>query len=450
MIHKEEFQILQDIYQEKSLTMLLLYGQPGCGKTYLVRQFMKDKKGFYFKCLSQHYPVQVSRFIRVVQRQYPEFESVNNWEEFIPKVYDLAKKENLVVIWDDFPFLYKITQDVLTVIEKNSVDSPFTVFVTSSFPQANFVDFRFSTFSKKNFTSLQIKPLSFKEFKNYYKDLKPIQAIEFYGITGGVARFMEWIDPKMDFYENIKENFISEKRLPFYDPTSILRYEFHEPSTYYSIIQVLAYHQLKIGDLSHKLNLQTHNLTSFVDRLREMKMISRMVPGNSTNPKVTRKSRYMISDVFLYFWFRYVYYDPEAIFTLNTDIIIEHIKEDYQNFIDHVLQEIVKQHFSTLETNFTPIVTSSWWDYDGHELDLVSTDYKKVLYGDIVFNDELYDLEKYSEFMDSIEFVPFKNKIKQKYYYIISRKGFSPELRRRLKVKKTVKLLTVEEFVDLI
>jgi hypothetical protein len=67
-----------------------------------------------------------------------------------------------------------------------------------------------------------------------------------------------------------------------------------------------------------------------------------------------------------------------------------------------------------------------------------------------LFTDEIYDLEKYSDFSDSIEFVPFKNKIKQRYFYIISRKGFSPELRRRMKSKKTVNLLTVEEFVELI
>jgi hypothetical protein len=450
MIHKKEFDYLQKVYEEQNFRMILLHGTAGGGKTYLVRNFLKDKKGFYFKCLSQHPPVQIRRFIRVVRRQYPDFESDITWKDFLSNLYSLAKKENFIVVWDDFHFLYKITQDILTSIEKHSVNSPFTIFITSSFPQANFISFRFSTFSKDRFHAIELKPLSFREFRDYYKDMDPIRQIELYGITGGVSRYMEWIDPKLDLFDNVKQNFISPERVPFYDPTSVLRYEFHEPSTYYSVLQVLAYHELKIGDLSHQLNLQTHNLTSFVDRLREMKLIGRVVPGNSTNPKVTRKSKYMISDMFLYFWFRYVYFDPEALHMLDPDIIVDHLQDDYNNFLDHVVVEICKQWLADLEDPFSPVLTSPWWDYEAHNVDIMSTDYRRAIFGDIFVDETLYTKQMYRSFVESTQVVPFKTRLRQKHYYFISKKGFTQDLRKVVGNRKNVKLITLEELVELV
>lgn len=448
MIHKREFDYLQKIYDEQNFKMILLHGTTGGGKTYLVRKFLQDKKGFYFKCLSQHPPVQIKRFIRVIRRQYPDFEADITWKDFITNLYNLARKENLIVIWDDFHFLYKITQDILSIVEKNSVNSHFTIFITSSFPQANFINFRFSSFSQERFLSIELKPLLFSEFRDHYQGMDPIRQIELYGLTGGVSRYMEWLDPNMDLFQNVKENFLSPKRVPFYDPTSVLRYEFHEPSTYYSVLQVLAYHELKIGDLSHQLNLQTHNLTSFVDRLREMKLIGRVVPGNSTNPKVTRKSKYMISDMFLYFWFRYVYFDPEALYMLEPQIIVDHLKDDYHNFIDHIVLEIAKQWLSNVKDPFVPVITSPWWDYEAHGVDILSTDYKKAIFGDIFIDDTQYTKQMYRNFVESTQVVPFKSKIRQKYYYFISKNGFTPDLLRIISNRKNIKIFDLKEFVE--
>jgi len=112
--------------------------------------------------------------------------------------------------------------------------------------------------------------------------------------------------------------------------------------------------------------------------------------------------------------------------------------------------EISKQWLSNLEEPFTPVLTSPWWDYEAHNVDIMSTDYRRAIFGDIFIDETLYTKQMYRSFVESTQVVPFKTRIRQKHYYFISKKGFTQDLRKVVGNRKNVKLITLEELVELI
>ena len=101
-----------------------------------------------------------------------------------------------------------------------------------------------------------------------------------------------------------------------------------------------------------------------------------------------------------------------------------------------------------MEDPFEPVLTSPWWDYDAHSIDILSTDYRRALFVDINVNDHIINKTDYRSFVEQTQLVPFKTKLRQKYYYFVSLKGFTADFEKVVKNRKTVKLLTFDQMVD--
>jgi len=96
-------------------------------------------------------------------------------------------------------------------------------------------------------SQIHLAPLSFPDFKQFFctKDISKL--IEYYAVLGGVPRYIEFFDESKDIYDNIKSKILYKNSYLYEEPNFILKDEVKHPITYFSILQVIAQGEHKIG-----------------------------------------------------------------------------------------------------------------------------------------------------------------------------------------------------------
>jgi len=430
---------------------VLLTGKIGSGKTTLLKGLLNDS-ALYFRCDLQHDRIQLPRFVRSYNNTNQSKVSQDiTWEKFFDLVFQNPNPEKkLVVMFDDFQNLVKSNAAVMTIIQDawqkfGSKNNVLFIASGSSKPEMDMIRERMTTLLKPTEIKVHnIDSVPFSEFKNYFAGLPIETIVSFYAVTGGVPKFFRLLDKDKDIFENIR-NFLSNPTIVAYlDPRIMLNYDFHDPTTYFSIMQVLSMEEAKIGLLAKRLSLRTHNLTSFLDRLRELDLIDRILPGTDENPDKSRKGKYRVIEPFYRFWFRYVYSNQEFLMTNKIDVIINQIKEDYPNLMKRTMISILQEEMRGKNELFDTYTVSNWWEKDRF-IEILALGERDVLFGTVYWKDTPITPTELHSLIQESHFVAVPRRIRRDNYLLFSKGGFTKELEKEAKKKtETVVLYSLD------
>lgn len=442
---------LSKFLEGKKSLVVLLTGKIGSGKTTLLKGLLNDS-ALYFRCDLQHDRIQLPRFVRSYNNTNQSKVSQDiTWEKFFDLVFQNPNPEKkLVVMFDDFQNLVKSNAAVMTIIQDawqkfGSKNNVLFIASGSSKPEMDMIRERMTTLLKPTEIKVHnIDSVPFSEFKNYFAGLPIETIVSFYAVTGGVPKFFRLLDKDKDIFENIR-NFLSNPTIVAYlDPRIMLNYDFHDPTTYFSIMQVLSMEEAKIGLLAKRLSLRTHNLTSFLDRLRELDLIDRILPGTDENPDKSRKGKYRVIEPFYRFWFRYVYSNQEFLMTNKIDVIINQIKEDYPNLMKRTMISILQEEMRGKNELFDTYTVSNWWEKDRF-IEILALGERDVLFGTVYWKDTPITPTELHSLIQESHFVAVPRRIRRDNYLLFSKGGFTKELEKEAKKKtETVVLYSLD------
>lgn len=442
---------LSKFLEGKKSSVVLLTGKIGSGKTTLLKGLLNDS-ALYFRCDLQHDRIQLPRFVRSYNNTNQSKVSQDiTWEKFFDLVFQNPNPEKkLVVMFDDFQNLVKSNAAVMTIIQDawqkfGSKNNVLFIASGSSKPEMDMIRERMTTLLKPTEIKVHnIDSVPFSEFKKYFAGLPIETIVSFYAVTGGVPKFFRLLDKDKDIFENIR-NFLSNPTIVAYlDPRIMLNYDFHDPTTYFSIMQVLSMEEAKIGLLAKRLSLRTHNLTSFLDRLRELDLIDRILPGTDENPDKSRKGKYRVIEPFYRFWFRYVYSNQEFLMTNKIDVIINQIKEDYPNLMKRTMISILQEEMRGKNELFDTYTVSNWWEKDRF-IEILALGERDVLFGTVYWKDTPITPTELHSLIQESHFVAVPRRIRRDNYLLFSKGGFTKELEKEAKKKtETVVLYSLD------
>lgn len=442
---------LSKFLEGKKSLVVLLTGKIGSGKTTMLKGLLNDS-ALYFRCDLQHDRIQLPRFVRSYNNTNQSKVSQDiTWEKFFDLVFQNPNPEKkLVVMFDDFQNLVKSNAAVMTIIQDawqkfGSKNNVLFIASGSSKPEMDMIRERMTTLLKPTEIKVHnIDSVPFSEFKNYFAGLPIETIVSFYAVTGGVPKFFRLLDKDKDIFENIR-NFLSNPTIVAYlDPRIMLNYDFHDPTTYFSIMQVLSMEEAKIGLLAKRLSLRTHNLTSFLDRLRELDLIDRILPGTDENPDKSRKGKYRVIEPFYRFWFRYVYSNQEFLMTNKIDVIINQIKEDYPNLMKRTMISILQEEMRGKNELFDTYTVSNWWEKDRF-IEILALGERDVLFGTVYWKDTPITPTELHSLIQESHFVAVPRRIRRDNYLLFSKGGFTKELEKEAKKKtETVVLYSLD------
>jgi len=367
-----------DSLKEKRSVLSLIIGRRRIGKTALALRV--NEKAIYFFVSRKDEKLLCEEFVEELKNLgFEIFGSFEKFEELFRYIVNLSKTEPVTLIIDEFQDFYKVNPSIFSSIQKiwdlSREKTHLHLIICGSvysLMKKIFEDSKEPLFGRADFR-LHLQPFHPKVLKEILEDYNAYtkeNLLDFYTITGGVAKYIELLVLYEAFdFKKIIDEIISPFSLFLDEGKNRLIEEFgKEYATYFSILSLLASSKTSKGEIESILQ---KNISGYLDRLEKDYNIIR--PVKPINAKVGSKlQKYEIVDNFLNFWFRFIYKYQSYIEAENFEALKKIVNRDFNTykgkFLEKLFIELLKNQKQWSK------IGSYWERGNKNEIDIVAID----------------------------------------------------------------------------
>ncbi|MEM3489057.1 MAG: ATP-binding protein [Nitrososphaerota archaeon] len=377
---RDELQALNGLLNKKRAALVLLYGRRRVGKTRIIQEFMKDKRGLYFYVPNAEEKTILAEFSRVVETEF--FEGFR-FVDFASFMEYLIKKcgANCVVAFDEFQRLTNIGGAIsmlqkhwdeklsktkcLLILSGSSIGAIRRVALSGDAP----------LYGRRTAT-LKIEPLKYLDLFEWFQKYSAEELVMIYGSFGGTPAYLEHIDGNLNVEKNIVEKILS-KRSPLHDePEMLLMEEIRAPQRYMDILSAIAQGKNAVSEIADATGLSRENATTYLKTLEILDLIERVTPV--TEPEA-RRGLYKIRDPFFSFWFGFVRPNKRQLELGLEKNVWQNIREEFKTHLGRIFEDICTEVLVEMtKKNVLPIQIEKigkWW-WKETEIDIVGLESK--------------------------------------------------------------------------
>ncbi|QGP91461.1 hypothetical protein MGLY_07940 [Neomoorella glycerini] len=459
-----ELNWLEEVYRSGRAQLLVLYGRRRVGKTELLRFFCREKKHVFFVADLAPDREQLAAFSqRLWERAYGQAEtgfSFPSWEAAFRFMGGLARQEQLIVVLDEFPYLMEANPAIPSILQKvwdeELRNTGVICILCGSYVgvmEREVLGYKSALYGRRTGQYL-IEPLHFHDIAGFFPGRDSLWLVEAYAVLGGVpAYLLEFMDED-DLFAGIARRVLRRGTFLYEEPRFLLMQELREPANYFAVLRAIAHGKTRLNEITQAAGLHDRSATSrYLDILRDMGLIRRLVPVTEKQPQKSRRGIYRLRDQFLRFWFRFVYPNRSDLEEGETERVLEtRIKPHFPDFVGPVFEEVCRQHLRFLgqrgKLSFYPYRLGSWWDGQ-NELDLlaINEDESAILVGECKWWGKPVGANVLSELQQKVKaVVPHFQRPPQVYYALFARNGFSEELHQKAAERHDLLLIEACQF----
>ncbi len=377
-----------DSLKEKHSIMTMLIGRRRVGKTTLALQpFSSDITLYLFvskkneALLCEEFSEEISSKLEVTL-----FGKMTKFEELFAYLLELGKTKSFTLIIDEFQEFYKVNSSIYSSIQKlwdlNKQTSKIHFIACGSvyfLMKKIYEDKKEPLFGRADF-KIDLKPLKVSTLKEILQDhnsYSPMNLLDFYVLTGGIAKYIELFV----LYDSLDEDsmineIIAPHSLFLEEGKNRLIEEFgKEYGTYFSILSLIASSKTSKTEIESILE---KNISGHLSRLEnDYNIIKSIKPmGAKPNAKV---QKYEIVDNFLAFWFRFIYKYNSIVEAEAYKRLKEIIRRDFSTFKGRFLEKLFIELLK--EKQIYTSIGNYWERGNKNEIDIVAIDEidKKIL-----------------------------------------------------------------------
>lgn len=400
---------------ERGSGFVVIYGRRRVGKTTLIKEFIKDKRAFYFLATTESEAQSMKRFAGVLSRtaKNPMLSKVTftDWLDLFQVVADDHPDEKKVLVIDEFPYLVKTNPDFPSILQNawDEVLKDHNVMLILcgsliSMMKKHALAYDSPLYGRRT-AQIRLMPLQFTDVYEA-QNLSFEQAVEQYAITGGVPKYMEFFQSDEPLVEQIRRVVLSKNGFLYEEPDFLLNEEVQTPINYFSVLKAISDGNHKLSKIGMTMEQDTSAITPYLKTLIDLGFVIKNVPITEKNPERSRKSLYYVSDNFIRFWFRYVYPFKGELELDNQQIVLDEMGKDFkQKFVAFAYESICRNIFAELchkgQIDFAPSRIGSYWRNDNEgdtEIDVAAVDnqHKRLFLGECKYHAKPVDVAVYS------------------------------------------------------
>lgn len=434
---ERELAELNRLYDTGKFQFPVVYGRRRVGKTALINEFVKDKPTIYFTGVETNEKQNLENFSKSIWNLKTGQEtdaSFTSFQAALEYVFQLAEKEQLVLVVDEYPYVARACQSLAStlqlLIDRNKDNSKLFLILcgsSMSFMEENVLAYKAPLYGRRT-AQFKIRPFDFFETCVWYKDRDIFEQALLYGIVGGTPQYMLQMNPKVSVEENIKNNFLNPNSFLYEEPGNLLKQEVREPAIYNAIITAIANGYSKLSEISGKVGEETSVCATYIKNLVSLGIVKKETPyGEET----TRKTIYSLEDNMFRFWYRFIPENSSAITRGTTDLVYRRIEPHLNDYMGLVFEEICKQYlWKQLICGEIPVYFMDLGRFWGtnpknrqqFEIDIMGAEDKDTaLFGECKWRNEKVDLDVLETLMERGNLFHFQNK----YYYVFAKNGFT-------------------------
>lgn len=445
-------------------SFVVIYGRRRVGKTTLIKEFLKQKTGFYFLATEELENQSRKRLADVIARttgnRLLQNAVFTDWLDLFRVVAEFRPGEKKVLVIDEFPYLVKTNPAFPSVLQNawDEIlrDSRVMLILCGSLigmMQKHALSYDSPLYGRRT-AQLRLAPLTFTEL--YAQETGTFErAVERYAVTGGVPKYLEFFEDGRTLEEQLREHVLSKSGFLYEEPYFLLKSESMTAVNYFSVIKAIADGNHKLGKIAGVLGQETSALTPYLATLMDLGFIEKRTPITEQNPEKSRKGLYFIADNFIRFWFRYIYPYKGELELDNMQIVLDEMRKDFaEKFVAFSYEDICRDIFADLcrkgAISFVPSRIGSYWlnDFDGNtEIDIMAVDHRNraIFAGECKYHAKPVDAGVYFALREKVENAAEIRKVFPGYevvYGVFSKSGFT---QRMLDVQKeTAALMLID------
>lgn len=274
-------------------------------------------------------------------------------------------------------------------------------------------------------SAIKLEALEFKYLRDFFPQHSQHELIDLHSVLYGVPKYLEMFKDKKEIFQSIEANILNPNSYLYNEPQFILQNEVNEPMTYFSILEIIAKGEHKIGQIAGKLDKNVQNITSFISKLIELDIIYKDVPITEENPHKSKKGLYFIKDNFFRFWFNYVLPYKSFLEIGNTEFVLKKIKKNFHGFVSQNYENLAISH---LLKKYDLLKCGRWWDKNS-EIDAVGIGEDFLIVAECKYSNKKVGIDVLENLKEKSKNIPSKLKIK--HFILFSKSGFTDELKEK-------------------
>lgn len=459
---EQELADLNELYSQDKFQLFVLYGRRRVGKTTLLNEFCKDKDTIFYSAEQSNNKLNLEKFSSRVFNYYDEnnLEPFSSWTNALSYIDERQKSEKLVLVIDEFPYLVKKNKALLSELQhlidhKLTKGNLFMILCGSymGFMEKEVLGSKSPLFGRRT-AQLHMKPFNYQTSSIFLDGFSDTQKLELYGAFGGTPLYLQQINPKENFEENIKRAYLKVTSYLYEETLLLLRQEVQEPGVYSAIIEAIASGHTKANEISTKIGEDSAKCLKYIKTLCELGILHKETPFGEKDS--SRKTIYGISDFMFRFWYRYVFANRTLIETgAQQALWTKRIEPDYNSYMGLVFEKVCTDYLSVKNAKGElPILFTSigrWWGTNPathvqEEIDLIANDGKDYIFGECKWRNEKLDLSVLRELKNKAD-IYSKNR-KRTYYVLFSKSGFTDTVINEANSDNSIMLIELSDLMN--
>lgn len=339
---EKEFTTLEKIFGSEPV-FVVIYGRRRIGKTTLILEFCRRlrKKCCYYHALPAKHEVNLRGLTESLENclgldvlSKVKFDTLDSLLYFVGG----SVKEDTILIIDEFTYWCRAEPRVLGELQRFVdhyirrgrlsiviVGSLVGVMVRSVLGGGS------PLYGRANLR-LKVAELEPWYLPQFYPWLSPKEWVEYYSMFGGIPYYHSVVLYGEKPLETIKRIFLS-KASPLQDePLFMLREEFREPSTYYSILKAISQGYQTPSKISEITGIHRQHVSKYLLVLEQLGFIEKLVPLYS------KKGFYRIKDNILRLWLHLI--EPVITRVPDEDLAYNEITKKFHEYVSQVFEDI--------------------------------------------------------------------------------------------------------------
>ena len=374
-----ELNSLEKLFITNNFEMMVLYGRRRIGKTYLIKEFLKDKKGFYFICDKAGTEKNSIRLKREYARYMEEapIES-SDIDEIFRYIADKSEKRSVIIL-DEFSYLVEKDPSIPSVfqriIDETLIDSNILLILCGSsisMMEEGVLSRRSPLYGRRS-AHLRIGPIPFPYLKDFLPDYSTEDLVRVHSIIGGIPYHLSLFDGSKHYEENIRKIIMSKDGKLYEETDFLLKQELREPDTYRSILSSIAGGDTRLVHIANRTMIQKNDLPKYLKRLISLGMVKK--EHSVTDIKASRP-HYVIEDNLINFWHTFCEPFKSHLEIEDIEAPMANLREQFNTYVGRRFEDLVRNQLVRHVLPFNPDRIGRFWNKET-EIDIVALDRRK-------------------------------------------------------------------------
>lgn len=279
----EDMRFLQSLYDRGRQVSCAIMGRRRIGKTTLLEEFCRDKDSLFFRFRRISMPnnlVHISRVLSAETGEPPK--KYDSLEQALDDVKELCTRSRYVVVFDEYPFISKISESVSSdfqhFVDELRTTKTMVVFCGSSISgMRDEFENGSSPLYGRIIAKRTIGPLSYRDCKEFHPDMDDMDMVRLYLTIGGIPLY-HMIMCEGTYRECVARHFLGNGADLSSEAENIVSCELSPKEKYISVVEAVADGCTYLKDISTRADIPKSTCSGYVASLEALGIVERIEP----------------------------------------------------------------------------------------------------------------------------------------------------------------------------